>query len=804
MEDVGWLLESSRLVTLTGAAGCGKTRLAVEAARDRSAVARQFADGVFWIELARLSDPALVAQTVAKALRVPEQAERPALETLMEAVQEKQLLLVLDNCEHLLEACGQLVERVLAETEACVLATSREPLGVMGEKVYPVAPLALPPASRPVESMDGFAQIVQYDAVQLFVERAQARVPAFKLTADNADLVAAICRDLDGIPLAIELASARMKVLTAEQIAKRLDDHFELLPPTTHISYSHHETLRAAIDWSHDLLCKAEQALLRRLSVFAGGCSLETAESVCAGEGVEREQILDLIASLVDKSLIVAHTLQRGEARYSLFEPVRQYAHEKLAEAGEERLMRERHLQRFLHLTEEAAPKLRGEYQQLWLNWLDEEIDNVRAALSWSLESDQVETGLRIAIAMYQFWTVRGYMEEGAVWLERLLSRADERVSSVVHANALANAAFLAEFRGKRKAQLAYGQEAEAFARGLDAEAKEALAWALQAQAFGARAAGDEQRGFALYKQVVQLLRQSGDRYRLGEALTTCGIAAMSMGEYEEGRAMVEEALPLVRETGEPYGVAMLLNFSGDLARCEQDYARAKNAYEESISLLRDLDAPRQLASALHNLGHTCLHLGDAEQARALFEEGVALHQAQQNTPGIAECLIGLAALATNEGLPADGARLLAAAVALGGERVTTAWEATRLEYEEALTRARNGLTEQAFQTEQAAGRTYSLEQAVAYASDVADEAAQKAAAAERAREKLDELTPREREVATLITQAMSNGEIAEELVVSKRTVEKHIANIRSKLAFTERTQIVRWAMESGLVSVNE
>jgi DNA-binding NarL/FixJ family response regulator len=273
----------------------------------------------------------------------------------------------------------------------------------------------------------------------------------------------------------------------------------------------------------------------------------------------------------------------------------------------------------------------------------------------------------------------------------------------------------------------------------------------------------------------------------------------MSLGKYDEARSMLDEGMPLVREAGNPYRIAMSLNFSGDLARCQQNYVRAKDAYEESISRLRDLDAARDLASALHNLGHTCLHLGNVERAQSLFGESTTLHQAQKNTPGIAECLIGFAGLAIVSDLPAPGARLLAAAVAIGGERVATAWEATRLEYERYLARARTGLSEGEFQKEQAAGRTLSLEQAVAYAQDVAREAT----AGRKARRKLDELTPRERQVAALIAQAKSNGEIAEELVLSKRTVEKHISNIRSKLAFTKRAQIVRWAIQSGLVNAS-
>jgi non-specific serine/threonine protein kinase len=263
---------------------------------------------------------------------------------------------------------------------------------------------------------------------------------------------------------------------------------------------------------------------------------------------------------------------------------------------------------------------------------------------------------------------------------------------------------------------------------------------------------------------------------------------------------MLDEGLPLLREAGNPYWIAMTLNGSGDLARCQQNYAQAQTAYEESIALLRQLDAARDLAAALHNLGHTCLHLGDAERARALFKESLALQQAQQNTPGIAECLIGFAAMAIFEGLPAAGAGLLAAAVAVGGERVATAWPATRMEYERYLAQARAGLTEKAFEAEQAAGRALSLAQAVAYARDVAS----KSAAAQRARRKLDELTPRECEVAALIAKAMSNAEIAEELVISRRTAEKHVANILSKLAFTNRGQIMRWAIDTGLVEPPE
>lgn len=827
VQEVTQLLASSQLVTLTGAAGCGKTRLALRVAReevDRAPADRQYPDGAHWVELARLAEPALVPQAVAKGLRIGEQRDRSSLETVLDALRNRRLLLVLDNCEHLLAACGRLVAALLAETNVTVLATSREPLGIAGETRYPVAPLSLPPDDRSADDVDGYTHVAQFDAIQLFIERVQAILPTFELTADNATLVAGICRRLDGIPLAIELASARVNVLSLKQISDRLDDHHALLPPATHVTRSHHDTLRAAVAWSFNLLSEAEQILLRRLSVFARGCSLAIVETVCAGDSIGQEQILELLSSLVNKSLVVAATLQRGEARYSLLEPIRQFAREELIAAGERAAIRDRHLQCFLQLAEETEPKIRGQYQQLWLEWLEDEYDNIRAALTWASESGRAEAGLQIATAVYEFWLIRNYVEEGLVWLERLLERADDSVSELLRANALAHAAFLAGFLGKRSAQATYGREAtalaeaageagqsalawtragEAYAHGRPGPLPtggSALAWALAAQAYGARAAGDHETEFTLYERLVELFRQSGERDHLGIALITGSTAAVSLGKYDTARAMLDEGLPLLREAGNLYWIAMSLNGSGDVARCQQDYAQAQTAYEESIALLRELDAARDLASTLHNLGHTCLHLSDHKRAHALFNESITLQQAQQNASGMAECLIGFAALAIVEGLPAAGARLLAAAVAHGGEQVTTAWPATRMEYEHYMARARADLSEKAFQTEQAAGRALSLEHAVALAQEVAEEATE----AQRAREKLDELTPREREVASLIAQARSNGEIAEELVVSKRTVEKHIANIRSKLAFTKRTQIVRWAMDSGLVSAEE
>jgi non-specific serine/threonine protein kinase len=791
LDDIRQLLDASRLVTLTGVAGCGKTRLALRVASD---VSVQYRGGVFWVDLARLSDPALVLPTVAKVFRVTEHPGQPVLDALLNALQHQRALLALDNCEHVLSACAPLAARLLEETDIRILATSREPLGVAGETRYPVPPMALPAGALPPADLD------QFDAIQLFVARARGLVPDFALTPENAAAVASICRQLDGLPLALELASARVNVLSVEQIAARLDDRFALLPAASRVTQSHHHTLRAAVDWSYDLLSSAEQGMLRRLAVFAGGWSLSAAETLCAGGEIERAHVLDLLSSLVDRSLIMADTLRQGEARYTLLGTIRQYAQEKLLASDEWTLVHDRHLDCFLQAAEEAVPKLRGPYQEQWLNRLEDDYDNIRAALTWSLERDRIEAGLRIAIAIYQFWTVRDYVQEGLEWVGRLLDRADERVPAAIRANALAYASFLAGFRGNTPAQIRYGHEAESFATAAGDAGRPALAWSLAAQSYGARGAGDYSTALDLGQRGAQLYRELGDSYLLAVTLSTNAFTAMSLGDYGMARALLDEGLSLLRALGDTYRVAMALNFSGDLARCERQYARALSAYEESIRLLRGLGAQRDLASVLQNLGHACLHRGDIPRALTSFNASLETHLAQRNTPGVAECLIGFAALATICDLHAIGARLLAAVPAIGGERVTTAWAATRLEYEHYLALVRSALTEAELQTEQTTGRALSLEEAVSLARGLP----LTTALARRGRRPPDGLTVREREVATLIGQGKSNGEIADELAVSKRTVEKHVANILSKLDVANRSRLVRWSVETGLVSAIE
>ena len=799
--DVKHLLFNSHLVTLIGAGGSGKTRLAIQIA---NTVSKTYADGVWLVDLATLHEPELVPQHVALALGLRPNADQSLLEILQSFVRDKQLLLILDNCEHLSAACAQLAQGLLSQaSDLRILATSRVALAIAGETIYLVSGLARPvygsEAGRDGPSSFDLQELMAYDAVRLFVERARAISSQFNLTAENRWSTIEICRRLDGLPLALELASARVNVLTVAEIAARLNHRFSLLISTQRSDLEpRHQTLRAAIDWSYALLALDEQILLRRLAVFEAGCTLDMAESICTGEGIVTGRILDLISSLVSKSLVVAETIGRTQARYRLLETIREYAVEKLDEARETVRLRDRHLDLFLARAEEAAPKLNDAYQQLWLNWLEGEHDNLRAALAWSLESKRIEEGLRIATALIRFWEIRGYVQEGLIWFERLFVQTDEKISLVVHANALAYASFLAMFLGDAASALAFGQKAVALAEAAGDEGSGVLTIALSSLSSGARAAGDYDIAFTLDERVIQLLRESPEQpFFLGMALLAYGGIAIELGDFETARASLDESLAIAREAGDSFRIAHALNSLGDLARCEQRYPDAQTAYEDSAFLLRELNAQHDLASVLHNLGHTYLHLGDIERAHALFRESMAAHQSLQNVSGIAECLIGFAAIALMRGLPIVGTQLLGAADALGGQRTATAsvWQATRMEYEHYLGLARVNFSEVEFQAELAIGRAMSQEQAVDYAQNLPV----KPEIAPTTKETSDGLTNREREIAALVGQGKTNGEIATELVLSKRTVETHISHILSKLGLTSRAQIMLWAIDRNL-----
>jgi predicted ATPase/DNA-binding CsgD family transcriptional regulator len=793
LAEVERLVPTSRLVTLTGAGGCGKTRLAIQIANN---IGSTFVDGVWLIDLVPLHEPELVPQHVAQTLGLRPVSNQPLNESLLNFVRPKQMLLILDNCEHLITACSLFAQQLLVTASGLnILATSRQALAVPGEMVYQVQGLALPT----LDSANDFdpQDLKQYDAVHLFVERAREISPNFKITPENAFAIIEICRRLDGIPLALELASARLNILTPQQIASRLDDRFTLLTSSQPmLAITHHQTLRAAIDWSYDLLTVEEQTLLRHLAVFDAGCTLDTAENVCIGEVITKERILDLLSSLVDKSLVIAETGARAEARYRLLETIREYALEKLKEAGEVTPMRDRHLNFFVARAEEIAPKLQGSpYQSLWRNWLDGELDNMHAALAWSLESGQIENGLRLAVALIWHLRTRGQQLPGT-WLEQLLAQADDTITPVLRAQASSYASYQAAFHGDAAAATAYARTAVALCEAAGEAGKSFLANALVGLAMASQVTGDFATGQQLTERAITIFRELGDMYGLSITLIGQAVGELGLGNYERARTLLDEGLAAIKDVGDPHRLALAINVLGDLERFEHNYERAQIAYEQSLERMRQIGAARDEAAVLHNLAHVHLHQDHLNQAHPLFCESMSLRKEQGDIQGLGECLIGFGAMASLGGMPAQAARLLAAAVALGGKALLTQWPAERMEYEYYLSAVHTQLTEQAFEAEQREGRTMTVEQSIEYALSL-PLLTEKTVV--KSKDELDILTAREREIVALIGQGLTNGEISTQLVLSKRTVEKHVANILSKLEFTSRAQIVRWAMEHHL-----
>ena len=665
--EVKRLLSTTGMLMLTGSGGCGKTRLALQVA---SHLIGAYADGVWLVELAALTDPDLVINAVASTLNLREVRGRSLLAALLDYLRAKELLLILDNCEHLVAACAEFAETCLRSCPRLrILATSREPLGVPGETVWRVPSLSLP-AAQGGPSVD---HLMQYEAVRLFIERSAAIQPSFALTPENAEAVGAVCRRLDGIPLAIELAAARLRVLSPGQIAARLDERFNLLTGGARTVLPRQQTLRGALDWSYDLLSPKERALLRRLSVFAGGWTLEAAEAVCTGEGVETQEILDLLTQLVFKSFALMDT-QEESVRYGLLETVRQYGRDRLEESRETAGARQRHLNWYLQLAEQAERGIVGADQSAWLARLEVEHDNLRAGLEWTkVGGSGGGSGVRLAGALSQFWNVHGHFSEGRGWLEDMLAR-DLDAPAPARAKALTGIGFLA-----------YRQ-------------------------------GDYAGLITLCTESLALFRELGDLAGMGQALYLLGMAAEGQGDYARAKTLLQESLALGRQAGGKRRMAISLNSIGEVARCLGDYAEARASYEESLALHREGGEKRGIAIALGNLGHVALHEGDAERAAIFFREALGLVRQLVYKLGIAEHLAGLGGVAAAEGRYARAARLLGAAKDLLNLLGALLEPPDQAEFERSVTTARAGMGDAAFSEAWAEGRAMALDQAIRYA----------------------------------------------------------------------------------------
>ena len=617
MSEARRLLAETRLLTLTGTGGAGKTRLALQAAAE---AVEDYPDGVWLVDLAPLSDPALLTQTVAAVLGVGEEGgARALMETLADALRPKSLLLVWDNCEHLIDACARLAETLL---RACpglhLLATSREALEIGGEVVLPVSSLALPPVGPHGGAQAATPEtLAGCDSVRLFVERATTALPTFRLSAGNAPAVALVCTRLDGIPLALELAAARVRVLTPEQIAARLDDRFRLLSGGSRTALPRQQTLRALIDWSYDLLPGPEKTLLRRLSVFAGGLALEAAESVCLGGEVAEWEVLDLLSRLVAKSLVLVEPPDAGRVRYRLLENLRSYACERLTETEETDAVAARHAAWFLAFAEEAEAKLSGPEQAAWLDQLERDHDNLRAALVHSHDSEgNAEVGLRLSGAMWKFWWMRGYFSEGRHFLGRALSRSDGE-DTVLRARVLSRIGIIMEAQGDYMTAIARHKECLGIYRNLKDDFRIALALNSLGNIASSRSDWESARDY--YGQGLIILRAQADEERMAVMLMNTGIVANHQQEYAEARSLYEESLEIFRRRQDLGPLTAVLSNLGELACNQGDYASARAHLLEGLQLAERLGEKECIASILMTFGYTAWPLGQYEQAAKLF-----------------------------------------------------------------------------------------------------------------------------------------------------------------------------------------
>ncbi|HEY1293505.1 MAG TPA: LuxR C-terminal-related transcriptional regulator [Chloroflexota bacterium] len=752
------LLTTTRLLTLTGTGGVGKTRLALEVARVGEN--REYLAGTAVVELATLADAAFVPQALATALGVSEQPGRELLQTVLGVLRRRPVLVVLDNCEHLLQACAELAETVLRTCPGVrILATSREPLDLGAELTWRVPGLSLPleGSSHSVESL------ASSDAVHLFVQRAARARAGFELTSSNAPAIAQVCRRLDGIPLAIELAASWVNALTVQQIDKRLDDSLMLLTGGGRTAPDRQRTLRGTLDWSYDLLNPLERTLLARLAVFAGGWTLEAAEAVCADEDARAVDVLNHLGSLVNKSLVVAEE-HAQIVWYRFLDPLRAYALEKLNASGDAQRVKSRHRDWYLELVERFEIEWRGPLQGAWFESLEREQANLRAALRYCLDQRNIAEGLRLASALHRFWDLHGRLTEGRAWLAELLGAANGPISDSIKANALDAAGFLAVYQGDGRVADRYLTEALHLWRGLGNE--NGIARALISLGTSAQTQNDNARAQDLWEQGLAVARNARDRVDTYWALHMLTRQAVRQCEYERAQRLIDEGLALKREQGDSFGIANSLYALAQLGWQRGELDRAGALVLDSLRLVRDFGHLRTMSFDLLLLAHITAECGQLEQSVCLFG---AVDELQVN---------------------------------LGDKRpVPVVLNIDPARTEAILAECRAKLTPAAFDAAWTAGQAMTTDEAVAFAlsgtfsgvSTLPQDRVDHPTPADSS------LTARETEVLRLVADGSSNQQIASELVLSLRTVERHIANIYAKLGARNRVEATAYAVRQGI-----
>jgi predicted ATPase/class 3 adenylate cyclase/DNA-binding CsgD family transcriptional regulator len=838
LADVKRLLQNTHLLTLIGPGGTGKTRLSLEAAGE---MLHLYPDGVWFVELARILDSQLVPRTTAIAIGLRDEPQRPVIDMLCDYLREKKILIVLDNCEHLVDACARMADPILrAAPDTRILASSREALGIGGEVTYRVPSLELPDISHlpPIESLS------QYEAVKLFIDRAASAVPTFTVTNDNAPALAQVCHRLDGIPLAIELAAAKIRVLSVEQIAKRLNDRFRLLTGGSRTAMEHHQTLRAAIDWSYNLLSPSEQVLFQRLSVFVGGWTLEAAESVCEGGAVQSEDVLNLMEQLVNKSWVLTEEV-RHEAHYHMLETIRQYAHEKLLETEDNEAFRAKHLAYFVKLVEHAEPELYRSNQVFWFEKLDDELDNFRTALAWASARD-VESGLRIACIPWRFWDTRGYLQELGDWLRQLLQHYN--IADALHAKALVIYSYYCYRQANFPEALKFAEHAFQLSRTLSD--RQLQAFSLSLLGLITFLQGNMEGGVPLLEQSLAIYRALGNK--LGQAETLEGLS-FGIDSSEHKMAIAKESLDLYRELGNLTGIAGCLNSLSQKAIASGDFSSPILWLEEALSISRQLENQTKEASVLCTYGvlkywqgnyhqansyyretivltektddrylelwaHThmayaVLRQGDIKQARELFEKCIRGTQKAEMLMALIYAIEGVASLYINQNKLGRAIRLFTWAEAMREKLGDHRPPVEQKSVDKDLVIIHSKLGDAEFAKFAARGRELTTEEATALALEPVEERAEinprlatennipatLPSQREAEKQKYGGLTTREREVAAQIAQGKSNQAIAADLFLSLKTVEAHVTRILTKLGFTSRSQIAGWAVSKGL-----
>ncbi len=709
------LRDRTGLLTLTGPGGTGKTRLGLQVSAE---LADQFDAGAFMVALAPIDDPSLVVSTIARTLEIPDTGGRTQLDALKDYLRPKHFLLFLDNFEQVLPAGPVVTELLAAAPRLKVLVTSREALHLYGEYEYPVSPLTVPDLE---DTHLPPQQLSQYEAVRLFIERAKAIKPDFSINDDNAPAVAEICFRLDGLPLAIELAAARIRLLPPQAMLPRLQGklqaRLQLLTGGARDLPARQQTLRGAIEWSYDLLTADEQKLFNMLSIFMGGCTLEAAEAVCDVTHLAVD-LLNGLESLVSKSLVRQSETSSGEPRFWMLETIREYGLEQLAASGELDNLRRRHADYFVALAEEGEKGIVGPQIVEWLDRLEAEHDNFQSVLEWAVGREDGDWGLRLIGSLWHFWQAHGYMREVIGWVEESINAAGTPTNSLVWVKVLMAHRFIKWNQGDIYATDNTMERAVAIARRIGA--REYEAWGLSVlhtlRILSNDHISDRAAILSTLQKVLVLDRQLGNTWYGAFSIMILGLAHNGLGDFDEGRALCEEALILYRKLGDLWGVSQAVNILGDLARIRGDYAEAQRLYEESLALYRKLGNKADVPASLHNLAYVALHQNDLERATLLFKESIDLQLDRGNRLGVIECLFGFAGTALAAQQIERATRLFVAATRLQDEQRAQVWPAERAEHERSLAQLHALMDDAAWQAAWAKGQSLTLDQAVDYA----------------------------------------------------------------------------------------